>query len=51
MTTIRQLLQTAPAKANELLAKLVDTSDTAIKTRERLFSDLKVELELLATLE
>jgi uncharacterized protein (TIGR02271 family) len=51
MTTIRQLIQTAPAKANELLAKLVDTSDTAIKTRERLFSDLKAELELLATLE
>ncbi len=51
MTTIKQLLQTAPAKANELLAKLVDTSDTAIKTRERLFSELKAELELLATLE
>ena len=51
MTTIRQLIQTAPAKANELLAKLVDTSDTAVKTRERLFSDLKAELELLATLE
>jgi stress response protein YsnF len=51
MTTIRQLLQTAPAKATELLAKLVDTSDTAVKTRERLFSDLKAELELLATLE
>jgi stress response protein YsnF len=51
MTTIRQLIQTGPAKANELLAKLVDTSDTAVKTRERLFSDLKAELELLATLE
>jgi stress response protein YsnF len=51
MTTIRQLIQTAPAKANELLARLVDTSDTAVKTRERLFSDLKAELELLATLE
>jgi hypothetical protein len=51
MTTIRQLIQTGPAKANELLAKLVDTSDTAVKTRERLFADLKAELELLATLE
>jgi uncharacterized protein (TIGR02271 family) len=51
MTTIRQLIQTAPAKANELLVRLVDTSDTAVKTRERLFSDLKAELELLATLE
>ena len=45
MTTIRQLLQTGPAKANELFAKLVDTSDGAIKTRERLFADLKAELE------
>ena len=51
MTTIRQLIQTAPAKASELLARLVDTSDTAVKTRERLFADLKAELELLATLE
>src|SRR3954468_7029791 len=51
MTTIRQLLQNSPAKANELLAKLVDTSDTAVKTREKLFSDLQAELELLATLE
>ena len=51
MTTIRQLLQTSPAKANELFAKLVDTSDTAVKTREKLFSDLKAELDLLAKLE
>jgi Domain of unknown function (DUF2382)/Hemerythrin HHE cation binding domain len=51
MTTIRQLLQTSPAKANELFARLTDTSDTAVKTREKLFSDLKTELELLATLE
>jgi stress response protein YsnF len=51
MTTIRQLLQTSPAKANELFARLADTSDTAVKTREKLFSDLKTELELLATLE
>ena len=51
MTTIRQLLQTAPAKANEFFAKLVDTSDTAVKTREKLFSELKAELDLLAKLE
>ena len=49
--SIRQLIQTSPAKANELFAKLVDTSDSAVKTRERLFSELKEELELLATLE
>jgi hypothetical protein len=51
MTTIRQLMQTSPAKANELLAKLVDTSATAVKTRERLFAELKTELEFLARLE
>ncbi|HEX2134494.1 MAG TPA: phasin family protein [Microvirga sp.] len=51
MTTIRQLIQTSPAKANELLAKLVDTSDSAIRTRERLFAELKSEMEMLASLE
>jgi hypothetical protein len=35
------IIQTGPAKANELLARLIDTSDTAVKTRERLFADLK----------
>jgi hypothetical protein len=49
--SLRQLIQTSPAKANELFAKLVDTSDSAVKTRERLFSELKEELELLASLE
>ena len=51
MTNIKQFFQTSPSKANELLAKLVDTSDTAIKTRERLFEELKSELEILARLE
>jgi hemerythrin-like domain-containing protein len=51
MATIRQLIQTSPAKANELFAKLAETSDTAVKRREKLFSDLKEELELLARLE
>jgi hypothetical protein len=51
MTTIRQIIQTSPIKANELFDKLVDTSDTAVKTRERLFGDLKEELELLVNLE
>jgi hypothetical protein len=51
MTTIRQLIQTSPARANELFAKLVDTSENAVKTRERLFAELKQELELLASLE
>src|ERR671916_3469515 len=51
MTPLRQLIQTSPARANELFAKLVDTSETAVKTREKLFAELKEELELLASLE
>src|SRR5215212_3500171 len=51
MTTIRQLIQSSPSRANELFAKLVDTSANAGKTRERLFGELKEELELLASLE
>ena len=51
MTTIRQLIQTSPIRANELFAKLVDTSEGATKTRERLFADLTEELELLTELE
>ena len=51
MTTIRQLIQTNPIKANELFAKLVDTTESATKTRERLFADLTEELELLTELE
>src|SRR5437763_15112049 len=46
MPTIRQLIQTSPAKANELFAKLAETSGFAVKTRERLFAELREELEL-----
>jgi hemerythrin superfamily protein len=49
--TITQLIQNSPDKANELFAKLADTSDGAIKTREKLFAELKDELETLASLE
>jgi hypothetical protein len=49
--TITQLIQNSPSKANELFGKLADTSDGAIKTREKLFSELKDELETLASLE
>lgn len=51
MPTIRQLIQTSPAKANELFAKLAETSGNAVKTRERLFVELKEELELQMRLE
>lgn len=51
MASIRHLIQTSPGKANELFARLVDTSDNAVKTRDRLFAELKAELELLSKLE
>src|SRR3954464_7549609 len=51
MPTIRQLIQTSPAKATELFAKLAETSGNAVKTRERLFAELKEELELQMRLE
>lgn len=47
--TLRSLMR--PAKANELFAKLSETSDGAVKTRERLFAELKAELEFHASLE
>jgi DUF438 domain-containing protein len=49
--TIRTFSQTPPDKANELFEKLLATSDNAAKTRERLLSDLKEELDLLANLQ
>lgn len=51
MTTNKNFSRTSPDKANELFAKLLETSDTAVKTRERLFADLRAELELLASLQ
>jgi hypothetical protein len=33
--------QTPPDRANELFEKLLATFDQAVKTRERLFADLK----------
>src|SRR5688572_6383368 len=48
---LREILQTNQAKANELFAKLFDTSSGAVKTREKLVAELKTELELSADLE
>jgi uncharacterized protein (TIGR02271 family) len=48
---LRTLMQTGPAKANELFARLAETTDGAVKTRERLFAELKAELELHCGLE
>src|SRR5690242_165464 len=49
--SLRTLMQSGPAKANELFAKLSETSDGAVKTREKFFSELKAELELHISLE
>src|ERR1700733_12368884 len=45
------LMQAGPAKANELFARLAETSAGAVKTREKLFTELKNELELHTSLE
>ncbi len=45
------LMQAGPAKANELFARLSETSDGAVKTREKIFTELKGELELHTSLE
>ncbi|MEO3475865.1 DUF2382 domain-containing protein [Roseomonas sp. CAU 1739] len=49
--TLRSLMQAGPAKANELFARLSETSDGAVKTREKIFSELKFELEFHTSLE
>ncbi len=49
--TLRTLMQAGPAKANELFARLAETSDNALKTRERRFAELKAELELHTDME
>jgi hypothetical protein len=47
----RTIGQTPPDQANELFAQLLETSNDAAELRERLFSDLRQELELLASLQ
>ncbi len=49
--SFRTLMLAGPTKANELFARLSETSDGAVKTRERLFAELKAELELHTSLE
>jgi len=51
MATIKQFIQTNPASAMELFGRLLETSDKALKTRERLFGELKDELERAVSLE
>ncbi|MCI0755627.1 DUF2382 domain-containing protein [Teichococcus vastitatis] len=47
----KTMMQSSPARAIELFARLADTSDGAVKTRERLFAELKAELEIHTSLE
>ncbi|MET0531008.1 MAG: phasin family protein [Microvirga sp.] len=47
----RTIGQTPPDQANELFAQLLETSNDAAELRERLFSDLRQELDLLASLQ
>src|SRR4051794_41049396 len=49
--TLRMMMLAGPTKANELFARLSETSDGAVKTREKLFAELKAELELHTSLE
>jgi hypothetical protein len=49
--SLRTLMQAGPVKVNELFVRLSDTSDGAVKTREKLFAELKAELELHTGLE
>ncbi|MFC1459122.1 hemerythrin domain-containing protein [Microvirga arabica] len=51
MTPNRTIGQTPPDQANELFAQLLETSNDAVELRERLFADLRQELDLLASLQ
>ena len=44
--TLRQTLQAAPTRSNELIEKLKGTSNQALKTRESVFAELKAQLTL-----
>lgn len=49
--TLRQTIQAAPGKTSELIAKLSETSNQAVKTREGLFAQLSAELTLYVEIE
>lgn len=49
--TLHQTLKLAPTRTNELLARLADTSNNAVKTREKLLPELSAELQLYIELE
>lgn len=49
--TLRQTLQAAPTKTKDLLERLANTSNQAVKTRENLLADVSNELPLYIGLE
>lgn len=49
--TLRQTLQSAPTKTKELIERLSNTSNQAVKTRESLFAELSDELARYVELE
>ncbi|MBW8785673.1 MAG: phasin family protein [Novosphingobium sp.] len=49
--TLRQTLQAAPTKSKDLIDRLAETSNQAVKTREALFGELSDELTLYLNLE
>ena len=49
--TLKTLMLAGPTRANELFARIAETSGGAVKTREKLFAELKAELELHTSLE
>src|SRR4051794_7507599 len=48
---LRSVMQAGAAKAFELFTTLAETSDTALKTRERVYAELKAELDQHLELE
>ena len=49
--SLRTLMQEGSSKVNDLFARLSDTSEGAVKTREKLFAELKAALDLHSNLE
>src|SRR4051795_13764257 len=51
LMNLRSVMQAGPAKIFELFTRVAETPDTALKTRDRLFAELKTELEKHVELE
>lgn len=46
-----QMIKDDHSRVNELFLKIADTSDNAVRTRERLFEQIRIELQTHAQLE